>query len=372
MASTLKSTPRQDGFYVPGAWQHKKQCWMIWPEQGDVWPYGARKAQLAYARVATAIAEHEPVTMCVSAAQFPNARALLPDHLRVVEMSSNDAWMRDCGPNFVINDEGQVRGVDWDFNSWGGHLGALRTHWELDEQIAHKVLEYENTDRYKAPIVAEGGALQCDGEGTLITTSQCLLNPNRKGDLSDEAVDQALREYMNLEKIIWLPQGCPFDETDGHVDDLCVFAAAGVVLLTWTDDETDPQYDISRLTYDILVNETDAKGRKLQVIKVHQPDPICWSEEEHAVFDRNGEAYQRTADERIAATYINYYIANGAVMVPLYEDPHDAAALATIQEAFPTRKVIGVPGCRDILLGGGSIGCITQPQYSGKKLNAED
>ena len=140
MATTFNSTPKQDGFYVPGAWQPKKQCWMIWPEQGDVWPYGARKAQAAYARVAAAIAEHEPVTMCVSCDQFPNARARLPNNVRIVEMSSNDAWMRDSGPNFVINDEGDVRGVDWGFNSWGGHLGALRSHWELDEKIAHKVL----------------------------------------------------------------------------------------------------------------------------------------------------------------------------------------------------------------------------------------
>jgi agmatine deiminase len=368
MAHTLNTTPKQDGFYVPGAWQHKKQCWMIWPEQGDVWPYGARKAQLAYVRVASTIVEYEPVTMCVSANQFSNARGQLPASVRLIEMSSNDAWMRDSGPNFIINGDGEVRGIDWGFNSWGGHLGALRTHWELDEQIAQKVLESENTDRYKAPIVAEGGALQCDGEGTLITTRQCLLNPNRKGELSDEAVDQALKDYMNLEKIIWLPQGCPFDETDGHIDDLCVFAAPGVVLLTWTDDLSDPQYDVSQLTYDILSNETDAKGRSLQIIKVHQPDPIGWTAEEHALFDQNGEAYKRTVDERIAATYINYYIANEAVVVPLYEDRHDEAALKSIQQAFPTRKVIGVAGCRDILLGGGSIGCITQPQYSGKKI----
>ena len=368
MAHTLKTTPKQDGFYVPGAWQHKKQCWMIWPEQSDVWPFGAKKAQAAYARVATAIAENEPVTMCVSANQFNNVRARLPDSVRVVEMSTNDAWMRDSGPNFVINDDGEVRGVDWEFNSWGGHIGGLRSHWELDQQIAHKVLQYENTDRYKAPIVAEGGALQCDGEGTLITTRQCLLNPNRNGELSDETVDLALKEYMNLEKIIWLPQGCPFDETDGHIDDLCVFAAPGVVLLTWTDDETDPQYEVSRLTYDILINETDAKGRALQVIKVHQPDPVRWTADEFESFDQNSSAHQRSPDERIAATYINYYIANGAVMVPLYEDPHDEPALAKIQQAFPRRKVIGVAGCRDILLGGGSIGCITQPQYSGKKI----
>ena len=290
----------------------------------------------------------------------------------MVEMSTNDAWMRDSGPNFIINDKGQVRGVDWEFNSWGGLLGGLRNHWELDAEIAHKVLELENIDHYKAPIVAEGGALQCDGEGTLITTRQCLLNPNRKGARSDEEVDLALREYMNLEKIIWLPEGCPFDETDGHIDDLCVFASPGVILLTWTDDQNDPQYEVSQAAHDILVNETDARGRPLQVIKVSQPGPVCWTKEEHATFDRNGSAYVRSPNERIAATYINYYIGNNAVFVPLYEDPNDEVAMATIQEVFPTRKVTGVPGCRDILLGGGSIGCITQPQYSGEKIDLSE
>ena len=366
MAKTLKTTPSQDGFYVPGAWQPKKQCWMIWPQQSDVWPAGAKLAQAAFVRVASAIAESEPVTMCVSAAQFQNARARLPDTVRLVEMSTNDAWMRDSGPNFVINGQGQVRGVDWQFNSWGGHIGGLRNHWELDEHIAHKVLEIENTDRYKAPIVAEGGALQADGEGTLITTRQCLLNPNRTGERSDEEVDQALKDYMNVEKIIWLPTGCPFDETDGHIDDLCVFAAPGVVLLTWTEDKNDPQYEVSQLTYDILSNETDAKGRPLKVVKVHQPNPICWTEEEHATFDRNAEAIARQPGERIAATYVNYYIGNSAVFVPLYDDPNDEPALAVIQDQFPNHKVVGVPGCRDILLGGGSIGCITQAQFSGE------
>ena len=338
---------------------------MIWPEQSDVWPSGAKLAQAAYARLATAIAESEPVTMCVSAGQFQNARARLPSGVRLVEMSTNDAWMRDSGPNFLINSKGEVRGVDWRFNSWGGAMGGLRDHWELDEQIAQKVLEIEGIDRYQAPIVAEGGALQCDGEGTLITTRQCLLNPNRKGELRDEAVHQALEEYLNVEKIIWLPTGCPFDETDGHIDDLCVFASPGVVLLTWTEDRDDPQYPVSQNAYDILSGERDARGRPLRVIKIHQPNPVRWSVEEHSTLDSNTSAIARQPDERIAATYINYYIGNSAVFVPLYEDAHDGPALAAIQEEFPGHKVVGVPGCRDILLGGGSIGCITQAQFSG-------
>ena len=150
---------------------------MIWPERPDEWPFGARPAQRAYARVATSIATSDALTMCVSARQFKNARATLPPNIRVVEMSNDDAWMRDVGPNFVVNDgTGEVRGVDWIFRSWGG----IYSPYDCGDQVARKVLDIEELDRYRAPMVAEGGALQCDGQGTLITTRQCLLNANRK------------------------------------------------------------------------------------------------------------------------------------------------------------------------------------------------
>ena len=155
----------------------------------------------------------------------------------VIEMSNDDAWMRDIGPNFVVNDRsGDVRGVDWIFRSWGG----IYSPYDWDDQIARKVLDIEQLDRYRAPIVCEGGALQCDGEGTLITTRQCLLNPNRKVGNTDAQIEQALMDYLGVDKVIWLPRGCPFDTTDGHIDDLAVFARPGVVLLTWTEDRSDP------------------------------------------------------------------------------------------------------------------------------------
>ena len=181
MSRLLSTTPRADGFRMPGAIESKKRCWMIWPERTDGWVNGAKPAQRAYARLAAAIATSDPVTMCASERQFKNARAMLPAHIRVVEMSTDDAWMRDCGPNFVVNDStGEVRGVDWIFNAWGGLESGAYFPWDADDQVARKVLDIEELDRYRAPIVAEGGALQCDGEGTLITTRQCLLNSNRK------------------------------------------------------------------------------------------------------------------------------------------------------------------------------------------------
>lgn len=365
MSELLTTTPHADGFRMPGAVESKKRCWMIWPERTDEWPFGAKPAQRAYARVASAINQSDPVTMVVSARQFKNARAMLPSSIRVIEMSNDDAWMRDVGPNFVVNDAtGEVRGVDWIFKSWGG----IYFPWDWDDQIARKVLDIEGLDRYRAPIVAEGGALQCDGQGTLITTRQCLLNPNRKVGLSDSEIEQALKDYLSVEKVIWLPRGCPFDTTDGHIDDLAVFAGPGVVLVNWTDDRTDPQYEVSREAFEILAGERDARGRHFKLHKVHQPQPILWTQAEIDATDVPTDGFaSRAVGERIAAAYVNYYIGNSAVFVPTYEDPNDDAALATIQECFPDRRVIGVPGCRDILIAGGSIGCITQPQYMPRK-----
>jgi agmatine deiminase len=364
----LSTTPRADGFRMPGAIESKKRCWMIWPERTDGWVNGAKPAQRAYARLAAAIATSDPVTMCASERQFKNARAMLPAHIRVVEMSTDDAWMRDCGPNFVVNDAtGEVRGVDWIFNAWGGLESGAYFPWDADDQVARKVLDIEELDRYRAPIVAEGGALQCDGEGTLITTRQCLLNSNRKVGNTDRDIEQALQDYLNVEKIIWLPRGCPFDTTDGHIDDLAVFTKPGEVLLTWTEDRSDPQYEISQEALEVLSTVTDARGRRLDIHKVIQPNPICWTAEEFDMVDHVEGYAARTPGERIAATYINYYIGNRSVFVPTYEDPNDLQGLAAIQQCLPQHKVVGVPGCRDILLCGGSIGCITQPQYAGGK-----
>lgn len=194
---------------------------MLWPVRTDTWRAGAKPAQRVYVEVAKAIAQFEPVTMCVRPEQFENARALLPEHIRVIEISSNDAWMRDIGPTFVKNDQGEVRGIDWGFNAWGGIEEGLYFPWDLDLQVKRKVLEIEHISRYDATeFVLEGGAITVDGEGTLITTEQCVLNKNRNKNLTKEEVEERLSEFLNVEKIIWLKDGLVGDETDGHVDEV--------------------------------------------------------------------------------------------------------------------------------------------------------
>ena len=226
---------------MPAEFAQHAGTWMIWPERPDNWRLGAKPAQATFAKVAEAIAESEAMTVCASPAQYANARRVLSARVRVVEMMSNDSWVRDCGPTFIVNGRGTVRGVDWQFNAWGGLKGGLYFPWDQDELVARKILDLERADRYAAPLVLEGGSIHVDGEGTALTTGECLLNENRNPDLTKADIEQHLKDYLGVRHVIWLDRGVFNDETDGHVDNLACFAKPGVVLLTWTDDRADPQ-----------------------------------------------------------------------------------------------------------------------------------
>lgn len=361
MSHLISSTPKQDGYWMPGEYEKHSGTWMLWPERPDNWRMGAKPAQHAFTAVASAISKFEPVTMCVSAAQYQNTRNMLPPGIRLVEMSSDDSWIRDCGPTFIVNGKGGIRGVDWEFNAWGGLTGGLYFPWDLDDLVARKVLEIERVDRYRAPFVLEGGSIHVDGEGTLITTEECLLNENRNPGLNRTEIEELLRDYTGVEKIIWIDRGVYNDETNGHVDNLCCFLRPGVIGLTWTDDPGDPQYQISSDAYERLINSKDARGRQLQVHKIHQPDPILITKEEAEGVDAIEGTLPREAGARMAASYINFLLCNGGAVVPVFGDPKDQTALEQLAALLPGRKVIGVPA-REILLGGGNIHCITQQQ----------
>jgi agmatine deiminase len=356
---TLKSTPAKDGFRMPAEFERHSGCWMLWPERTDNWRAGAKPAQAAFAAVAAAIAAAEPVTVGVSALQYQNARARLPPQVRLVELSSNDAWMRDCGPTFLVGPKGRRRGVDWRFNAWGGLDGGLYFPWDRDDEIAQKVLELEGAERYCAPFVLEGGAIHVDGQGTCLTTEECLLNPNRNPHRARGEIEEHLRRYLGVTHIIWLGQGVYGDETDGHIDELACFTSPGTVALTWTDDRSDPQYPISEDALQRLRHARDARGRRLEVHKIHQPGPLFMTAEEAAGVDIRTGTRPRRAGDRLPASYINFYIANGCVVMPLYDKRRDGAALRMLKKLFPARRVVGV-ATREILLGGGNIHCITQ------------
>lgn len=361
--TTLDSTPRADGFHMPAEWAPHTQTWMLWPERPDNWRLGGKPVQAAHVALAKAIARFEPVTVGVSAGQYDNARARLDvPNIRVVEMSSDDAWMRDTGPTFVIDDAGQVRGVDWAFNAWGGFAGGLYAPWNRDEQVASKVLDTERLQRYHTQdFVLEGGSIHVDGEGTLITTEECLLNRNRNPHLNREQIEQILADHLAVDTIIWLPDGLFNDETDGHVDNFCCYVRPGEVLLAWTDDVNDPNYPRCQAALHVLQNTVDAKGRSLVVHKMPIPGPLYATEQECEGVDLVAGSQERHPSVRLAGSYVNFLIVNGGIIAPSFDDPLDSEAEALLQRLFPEHEVVMVPG-RELLLGGGNIHCLTQQQ----------
>jgi agmatine deiminase len=364
VSATIDSTPRADGFRMPGEFEPHAGTWMLWPQRPDNWRLGAKPAQRAWVDVASAIAQFEPVTVGVNHDQFENARTMLPEHIRVVEISSNDAWVRDCGPTFVVDDKGGVRLVHWDFNAWGGLYDGLYFPWDKDRLVPRKIAEIERVDRYKAPLVMEGGSIHVDGEGTVLTTEECLLSPGRNPRLSREQIEQYLCDYLNVETVVWLGRGIDPEETNGHVDDVACFVKPGVVLAGVTDDRGDWRYELLQDNLARLRAATDARGRAFEVHTMPMPAIMEITADEAWGVDSAEGSIPRRAGDKTAASYLNFYLCNGGVVMPVFDDPLDGEAQRTLQRLFPDRKVVTVPG-REIVLGGGNVHCITQQQTRG-------
>jgi len=351
------TTPAAHGYRMPAEWEEHSRTWMLWPYRPDVWRENARPAQEAFARVAAAIARFEPVTVIVLPALVDNTRRMLPREVQIVPMPYNDAWLRDNGPTFLVDGPGALAGVDWPFNAWGGHY----RNYAEDAALASHILDAAGARRYRADLVMEGGALHTDGEGTLLVVEECLLHPSRNPHLGKEEIEARLKQWLNIQSVIWLPFGVVNDETAGHADNLACFVRPGVVALTWTDDESDPQHARSLAAEQMLLASHDARGRRLEVHRIHQPGPLYMTEAEAATIQHVEGSRARPAGARLAGSYINHYIVNRGVIVPIFDDAHDAPALAKLAALYPGREIVPVPG-REILLGGGNVHCITQQQ----------
>jgi agmatine deiminase len=340
---------------MPAEFEAHESCWMLWPERPDNWRRRAQPAQQAFVAAAAAIARFEPVYVGASAQQYARARAALPAAVRVLELSSDDAWMRDVGPTFVVNAAGALRGVQWRFNAWGG----LYRDFQRDQMVAQKVLEIEGCERYCAPFINEGGAIHVDGQGTVLVTEQCLLRRNRALDRG--RIETLLKRYLGASCVIWLGQGVIDDETCGHIDNLACFARPGEVCLTWSADPNDPQHRVSQDAWERLNSARDARGRRLVVHKLPSPGPLYMTRREAAGVAGNHAIRPLRAGQRLAGSYVNFYLANGALILPLLDARTDSAARRVLRRVFPRRSIVGVPA-REILLGGGNLHCITQQQ----------
>lgn len=358
--------PTDDGFYMPAEFSKHSATVMIWPERPGSWCYEAKFAEKVFAEIIGKIAEFEKVFVLASNKKFHHAKACLENvrNAEVLNINSDDAWARDTAPTFVVNGKGDIRAVDWQFNAWGGEYDGLYANWDNDDKIPYELCKKLGIALYDAhPFVLEGGSIHTDGEGTLITTEECLLSKGRNPQLTKAEIEEKLNKYLGINKIIWLPKGIYNDETNGHIDNICAFVAPAEVVLAWCDDENDPQYAISKACLDILENSTDNKGRKIKVHKLPVPKvPVTVTEKdlEGYVFEDGEDT--REIGERLAASYVNFYFCNGAVILPQFGGENaesDRVAAEILEIVCKDRKIIPIYA-RDIIVGGGNIHCITQ------------
>jgi agmatine deiminase len=334
------TTPLDAGFRMPPEWAHHARCWMAWPDRPDLWGSDLIETQRAYARVARAIASFEPVTMIAPPRAVAVARTECGPGIEILAIEIDDAWLRDTGPAFLVGPGGARAASLWHFQAWGGKSERYRD----DAQLARRLCSHVGLPYFQSPLHLEGGALTVDGEGTVITTESCALNPNRNPGLTTREVDVEICRALGASKVIWLPGVLdPGDLTDGHVDGLACFARPGLVLMETLTGEADSAREMLRENRRALEGATDAKGRALEVVEMED----AWEAEPES--------------ETWCRSYINFYVANGGIVMPAYGVPGDERARAVVAQAFPDRRVVQID-VRKVAIGGGGIHCITQQQ----------
>ncbi|CAM4458690.1 MAG: Agmatine deiminase [Legionella sp.] len=334
-------TPKQSGFFMPAEWHPHEQCWMAWPCHVETWSkIGLDKARKAYALVANSIAQYEPVTMLVNPGDEDLAKELCKDNVSIQTLPINDSWTRDTGPTFLLNKEHKLAGVNWIHNAWGGNYADCA----LDNKISAAVISKTKALSFSAPLVMEGGSFHVDGEGTILTSRECLLNENRNPQRSQQEIEQYLFDFLGAKQIIWLNKGLLGDETDGHIDEIACFIAPGKVLCLITHDKEDPNYATLQENMEILKAATDAQGRKLEVYTIEQP-PATYMH-----------------GERLTLSYINFYLANNGIVMPAFGyEAQDKAAYELFTKLYPNHHISQIDAL-DVFAGGGGIHCITQQQ----------
>ena len=325
---------------MPAEWQRHARCWMAWPDRTDLWGDSLADTQLAYGRVARAIAGYEPVTMIACSESLREAARICGPSVDTIALPIDDAWLRDTGPAFLVRDDGARAGSAWHFNGWGGSF----SRFEQDAKLPARLCEHLDLPLYRADLRLEGGAVSVDGEGTILTTESCALNPNRNPGVSRRDVERELCDALGGEKVIWLPGELSVgDCTDGHVDGLACFARPGLVLLETLTEPDSERAKVLRENRLALRGVTDARGRPLEIVEME-------------------DAWQANAkSDTFCASYINFYVANGGIVMPAYAAPGDAPARRIIEKTFPNHEVVQVD-VRKIAIGGGGIHCITQQQ----------
>jgi agmatine deiminase len=344
MTTRRQQTPRELGYRMPAEWHPHTATWLAWPKDPETWPDRVPRAEAAFLEIIAALAPGETVNLLVddetaesavcARFTFPNA-----ERVRLIRLPTVDSWIRDYGPNFLIDGRGNLAYNDWVFNAWGDKYEELKR----DNDIPRQLESLLKVPRFEPGIVMEGGAIDVNGAGCVLTTEQCLLNPNRNPHLTRAEIEQYLGDYLGVSKVIWLGEGIVGDDTDGHVDDIARFADERTIVCAVEEDSSDPNHELLQDNLERLRRATDAHGRPFEIVTLPMPGPV------------------EGRDGRLPASYANFLIANAAIVLPVFGHPNDARAAEILQRLFPTRRVTPVRA-EDLVWGMGTVHCLSQQQ----------
>ena len=366
-------TPAALGFYMPAEWRAHAATWLSWPKDPETWPGRVPQVENIFLQMMAGLAPHEIVNLLVDdeeTEQSIRARCLFAgaENIRFHRIATVDSWIRDYGPNFLVSDRlqfvddvrkessaeandklkfigHQLAFNDWIFNAWGNKYEELKQ----DDAIPKRLESLLQAPRFEPGIVMEGGSIEVNGAGCVLTTEQCLLNPNRNPHLSRAEIEQYLKDYLGVTKVLWLGEGIVGDDTDGHIDDIARFVAEDTIVCAVEDDPLDANYELLQDNLKRLQKMTDVHGRAFEIITLPMPGVV------------GGASTDKRNLDRLPASYANFYIANNVVLAPIFGHKNDARALETLRRVFADRRVVGI-NCEPLVWGMGTIHCVTQQQ----------
>lgn len=346
----MPPVPAKLGFYMPAEWHPHEATWLSWPKDPETWPDRVPQAQEIFLKMMRAVSANEKINLLVddeeaemsvrSRCKFAGAQ-----NIRFIRMLTVDSWVRDYGPNFLISDDGRLAYNDWVFNAWGNKYEELKR----DNSVPAQLESILHVPRFEPGIVMEGGSIEVNGAGVVLTTEQCLLNRNRNPHLSRAEIEQYLKDYLGAAKVLWLGEGIVGDDTDGHIDDIARFVSPTTIVCAVEDDPLDANYEILQDNLKRLKRMTGADGRQFEIVTLPMPGIV------------GGQSTDARNLDRLPASYANFYIANSVVLAPIFGHQNDSRAIETLQRLFPTRRVVPI-NCEPLVWGMGTIHCVTQQQ----------
>lgn len=343
-------TPADLGYRMPAEWHPHSATWLSWPKDPETWPDRVPQVEEIFLQMMAALAPNEIVNLLVNHAEAEaavRARSVFPgsENVRYHQIPTVDSWIRDYGPNFLSNDKNQLAYNDWIFNAWGNKYEELKR----DDSIPARLESLLTVPRFTPGIVMEGGSIEVNGAGCVLTTEQCLLNPNRNPHLSKDEIEQYLKSYLGVEKVLWLGEGIVGDDTDGHIDDIARFVAPNVIVCAVEDDPEDANYKLLQDNLKRLRSMTDVKGQPFEIVSLPMPGVVGGTSTDNCNLDR------------LPASYANFYIANEVVLAPVFGHANDSRAVETLKRLFPHRRVVAI-NCEPLVWGMGTIHCVSQQQ----------